>query len=119
MCTKEEAYSESVKAVEDVLFTKHNGKTKLETEMESAIYRSVGKWFLYGGVLIVLSVASLYYTNRQELLEVRQLAEKNTEAINEGGRYTQEEADRDNAAFQKQLDDMDDKLDLIINFLDD
>lgn len=103
MCTAEEAYQQSVQAVEDVLFTEKDGKTRLEREMENAFFKSIGRWLIGGGIVVVLGLGGLYFQ-----------VQANTDMIQEGGRYTQEEADRDNLNFQRQIDDMNKKLDIII-----
>lgn len=48
-------------AVEDVLFTLDNGKTRLEREMESAFFKSVGRWLVGGGVVVIISVSGLWF----------------------------------------------------------
>ena len=115
MCSAEETYKETKKAVEAVLFDeKDKGKSRLEQEMESAFFRIVGKWLVGGGVLVII-VATAYYFNTQSRIDkVEYQTETNSTLINEGGRYSQADADRDNAAFQKQVDDMNKKLDIII-----
>lgn len=103
MCTAEEAYKQSVQAVEDVLFTEEDGKTRLEREIENAFFKSIGRWLIGGGIVVIVAISGIYFQ-----------VQKNTEVIHEGGRYTQEEADRDNANFQRQIDAIDAKLDIII-----
>lgn len=103
MCTAEEAYEQSVHAVEHVLFTEENGKTRLEREIESAFFKSIGRWLIGGGIVVILGLGGLYFQ-----------VQANSALINEGGRYTQEEADIDNANFQRQVDEMNKKLDIII-----
>ena len=107
MCTPEETYNESVKAVEHVLFEeKENGKSRFENELENAFFKSVGKWIVGGGLLVVISMVGIYYQVKQ-----------NTDAINEGGRYTQEEADRDFQYIQRQIDAIAEDIDEIAEFV--
>lgn len=61
MCTAKETYTEAVKAVNDVLFTKKDGKTRLEREMESAVYQALGKWLIGGGIMVIVFFVGIYY----------------------------------------------------------
>lgn len=104
MCSKEETYKQSAKAVEDVLFQKdETGQTRFGREIDTHLNTRVGKWLFSGGFIAIIFLAGLYYR-----------IEQNTNLIQEGGRYTQEEADVDNANFQRQLNDVNKKLDIII-----
>ena len=106
MCTPEETYKEANKAVNDVLFTPDNaGHTRFAREVHDAVfeegvncepsrfqrelkkgfYQTFGKWFFGGGALVLLALAGMYFQLRE-----------NTEAIDEGGRYTEQDAIEDN-----------------------
>ena len=106
MCSKEEAKQAANEAVEESLFTKdsngHNrfgrevhdavfadGKngnpSRFQTELKKAFYNTFGKWFFGGGAVVLLALAGMYFQLQQ-----------NTEAIEEGGRYTENDAIEDN-----------------------
>lgn len=104
MCTQDETYQQAVHAVEDVLFKEDSsGTSRLGKEMNKHFYNTIGKWLIGGGFFILIGLAGAYYQ-----------IQYNTDLIEEGGRYTQEEADRDNINFQRQIDEMNRKLDVII-----
>ena len=134
MCTKDEAKKASEKAIEETLFLADgNGHTRFAKEVHSAVfeegeqgepsrfqrelkkafYQTFGKWFLGGGVAILLGLAGIYYQ-----------VENNTERIEEGGRFTQEEFDTYREAEdakdetdRQRLDRIENKLDTIISNL--
>ena len=114
MCSREETYKQAHQAVEDVLFNEEDGKeNRFEKELKKAFYSAFGRWFLTGGALMVLAVAGIYFQ-----------VSANTERIEEGGRFTQEEFDVYRAAEdakdttdRERLDRIEDKLDDIINKL--
>jgi len=107
MCTPEETYNQAVKAVEHVLFEEeHDGKNRFEREIESAFFKSMGKWIAGGGILVIVSLVGIYYQ-----------VQNNSEQINEGGRYSQEEADRDNENLQRQIDAIAEDIDTIADYV--
>lgn len=138
MCTKKEAKTAANEAVEELLFTPdHNGHTRFgrevhdavfntdgsgesrfQRELKKAFYASVGKWLIGGGIVMISALTATY-------LQVQQ----NTDAINEGGRYTEADAIEDNrlqegrdsrqdAEIQLLREETNDKFDTINNKLD-
>ena len=138
MCSKEEAKKASKEAIEEELFTPdQHGHTRLTREVHDAVfadgengqesrfareirkifYSTFGKWFFGGGAAILIALAGLAFQVRQ-----------NTAALEEGGRYTENDAIQDNR-LQEQRDarqdediqnlreEINNKLDQIINRL--
>lgn len=101
--------------VHDAVFEdgKDGGPSRFQRELKKAFYQTFGKWFLGGGVAVCLGLAGIYYQ-----------VETNTERIEEGGRFTQEEFDVYRAAEdakdstdRERLNRIEDKLDAIIDRL--
>ena len=107
MCTPEETYTQASHAVENVLFKEDDsGTNRFGREMKKHFYSTVGKWMLGGGAIVVLGLANAYYQ-----------IWANEELIQEGGRYTQEEADIDNVNFQRQIDAIAEDIDTIAEYV--
>lgn len=103
MCSSAETYEQAVQAVEHVLFEEKDGKSRFEREIEAVFYKGIGRWLLGGGVVIIIAVSGIYFQ-----------VKANTYNINEGGRYTQEEADVDKANQHAINERLERKLDIII-----
>ena len=104
MCTREEAYEEATRAVNDTLFTpdpqghtrfarevhdavfdESNGKdSKLAREMTKVFYQLFGRWFFFGGAAVLVALGGLYYQ-----------IQDHEEILSEGGRYTENDAIED------------------------
>jgi len=98
--TQEQTYDQTHNAVEDLLFKKDDsGVSRFEREVKSAFFSGIGKWVMSGGVAVIVLLAGIYYQ-----------VQNNSNLIDEGGRYTQEEADRDNENVQRQIDGISDDL---------
>jgi len=138
MCSEHEAKRASEQAIEDVLFTPDpqghtrfgrevhdavfedgpNGTpSRFQRELKKGFYQTFGKWFFGGGAVILLAVAGIYFQ-----------VQDHEERLSEGGRYTEEDAIED-SRLQEQRDARQDediqnlreeinrKLDQIINRL--
>lgn len=97
-------YDAAVQAVEDVLFSKEDGKSRLEREMETAFYRGIGRWLIGGGLAVVVAVVGIYYQ-----------VQSNTERINDS--LTKDQA----ALITQKLDALKESVDqknIVINEID-
>jgi len=58
--------------------------SRFQRELKKGFYQTFGKWFFGGGVLFVFSLSGMYFQMQE-----------NTKTLQEGGRYTQEDAIED------------------------
>lgn len=118
MCSKEETKKAANDAVEELLFTPDaNGHTRFgrevhdavfmdgaggqpsrfQREIKKAFYSTVGKWLIGGGIAIIIPLVSIFFQVKQ-----------NTEALDQGGRYTETDALED-ARLQEARDSRQDE----------
>lgn len=138
MCSKEETKKAANEAVEELLFTPDaNGYTRFgrevhdavfmdgsggepsrfQREIKKAFYSTVGKWLVGGGIALIIPLVGIYFQVQQ-----------NTEAIDQGGRYTETDAledarlqeardSRQDEDIQNLREEINSKLDKIIDRL--
>ena len=138
MCTPNEIKKESEKAIEEVLFQPdtqghtrfarevHNAvfeegqggePSRFQREMRKGFYQTFGKWFFGGGAVMLIGLVGIYFQ-----------VQENTEALQEGGRYTESDAIEDNRLqgerdarqdedIQNLREEINGKLDFLINRL--
>lgn len=75
-------------------------------------YKNIKFWV--GILVFAVAIGSGWATLQHKFETQSAKIDQTTATISEGGRYTQEEADRDNADIQRQIDTMNKKLDIII-----
>ena len=105
MCSRTEAKIASKEAMEEEVFTVdstghtrfakevHNAvfneaedghPSRFQRELKKAFYSTFGKWFFGGGAVIMIGLVSIYFQ-----------VQENTQALSEGGRYTEADAIQD------------------------
>ena len=105
MCSKEEAKTAANDAIEETLFTPdvnghtlfarqvhdavfeegaHGEPSRFQRELRKGFYNTFGKWFFGGGALLIVAVAGMYFQ-----------LQSNTKTLEEGGRYTENDAIED------------------------
>lgn len=114
----EQGNSRFQREVHNAVFNGKDGReSRFQRELRAAFYGTIGKWLVGGGLLIIFSLANIYFQVNQ-----------NTRQLSEGGRYTEADAIEDlriqEARDQRQdeeirnlREEINGKLDQIINQL--
>lgn len=74
--------SRFAREVHEAVFDGHgNDESRFQKELRTAFYGTIGKWFVGGGLVIILGLANIYFQ-----------VNNNTKQLEEGGRYTESDA---------------------------
>lgn len=110
--------SRFVREVQEAIFDGYGDtESRFQKELRTAFYSSIGKWLVGGGLVLFLGLANIYFQVNQ-----------NTKSLEEGGRYTENDAledlriqenrdARQDEDIQNLRQEINQKLDQIINKL--